>query len=278
MKTPMKTLGLIRIIGAAAATAAAVVTLAFAATVGQAARPPVIAWSPVTSPGIFDYGMVIVGQTDSQTFVLTNSGGSATGMLRASLSGDPTFTITADACTGTALGPGKSCNVTVQYAPTAAVSTTAMLSANGTRPASSASINLTGTGRSTTGPGDLELVFQGGSNPDPDPNGTRNYFYDFGTGGSQVFAVHNKSTTDTSNTLQLEFDGSTVAVSGDTCSTHTLAPGDTCQFVVTFTPPAGCNPGDLFDRPVAVFGLTNGFPNPYPYILLDAHGSCPTPP
>ena len=42
MKTPMKTLGLIRIIGAAAATAAAVVTLAFAATVGQAARPPVI--------------------------------------------------------------------------------------------------------------------------------------------------------------------------------------------------------------------------------------------
>ena len=46
MKTPMKTLGLIRIIGAAAATAAAVVTLAFAATVGQAARPPVIAWSP----------------------------------------------------------------------------------------------------------------------------------------------------------------------------------------------------------------------------------------
>jgi hypothetical protein len=51
----MKTLGLIRIIGAAAAPAAAVVTLAFAATVGQAARPPVIAWSPVTSPGIFDY-------------------------------------------------------------------------------------------------------------------------------------------------------------------------------------------------------------------------------
>ena len=60
MKTPMKTLGLIRIIGAAVATAAAVVTLMFAATVGQAARPPVIAWSPVTSPGTFDYGTVDV--------------------------------------------------------------------------------------------------------------------------------------------------------------------------------------------------------------------------
>src|SRR5262249_12334342 len=161
-------------------------------------------WSPVTSPSIFDYGTVIVGQTDSQTFVLTNSGGSATGMLRASLSGSATFTITADACTGTALGPGKSCNVTVQHAPTAAVSTTAMLSANGTRPPSSASINLTGTGRSTTGPGDLELI----SSPpatggEPDQNGTRNYMYDFGTGVTQNFAVHNKSTTDTSDTLQL---------------------------------------------------------------------------
>ena len=64
MKLPMKTLGLIRIIGAAAATAAAVVTLVFAATVGQAARLPAIAWSPVTSPGAFDYGAVNVGQAD----------------------------------------------------------------------------------------------------------------------------------------------------------------------------------------------------------------------
>ena len=114
MKTPMKTLGLIRIIGAAAATAAAVVTLAFAATVGQAARPPVIAWSPA-SP--FDYGTVDVGQADSQTFALTNSGGSATGMLSVTLGGAAEFTITADACSGTALGPGKTCNVMVQYPP-----------------------------------------------------------------------------------------------------------------------------------------------------------------
>ena len=276
----MKTLGLIRIIGAAAATAAAVVTLAFAATVGQAARPPVIAWSPVTSPGTFDYGAVDVSQADSQTFALTNSGGSATGMLRVSLSGSATFSITADGCTGTALGPRKSCNVTVQYAPTTAGQTTATLAANATRPASSASITLKGTGHSTTGPGDLVLQDgEGLMDNGTDSNGTKNYFYDFGTGATQIFNVHNKSTTDTSDTLQLEFDGSTIAISGDTCSNHTLAPGDTCQFVVTVTPPAVCNqPCNCFDTPVAVFGLTNGFPNPYPYILLDAHGSCPTPP
>jgi hypothetical protein len=135
----MKTLGLIRIIGAAAATAAAVVTLAFAATVGQAARPPAIAWSPATN-GTFDYGTVTVGQAESQTFALTNSGSSATGMLRVSLGGAATFSITADACTGTALGPAKSCNVTVQYAPTTTGQSTATLAANGTRPTSSTSI------------------------------------------------------------------------------------------------------------------------------------------
>ena len=146
MKTPMKTLGLIRTIGATVATTAAIVTLMFTATLGQAAGLPAIAWSPVTSPGTFDYGAVNVGQAASQTFALTNSGGSATGMLRVSLGTATEFSVTADACTGVALGPRKSCNVTVQYAPTTAGQTTATLAANGIRPAASASITLTGTG------------------------------------------------------------------------------------------------------------------------------------
>jgi hypothetical protein len=118
----------------------------FATTVGQAAGLPAIAWSPVTSPGTFDYGTVNVGQAESQTFALTNRGGSATGALRVSLGSGAEFSITADACTGTALGPRKSCSVTVQYAPTTAVQSTVTLAANGIRPAASASITLTGTG------------------------------------------------------------------------------------------------------------------------------------
>jgi Cep192 domain 4 len=144
--TPMKILGLIRVIGAASATAAALLTLMLAATVGQAARLPSIAWSPVTSPGTFDYGAVNVGQAASQTFALTNSGGSATGMLSVSLGTATEFSITADACTGTALGPRKSCNVTVQYVPTTAGQTTTTLAANGIRPSASATITLSGTG------------------------------------------------------------------------------------------------------------------------------------
>jgi len=117
-----------------------------AATVGQAAGLPAIAWSPVTSPGTFDYGTIPVGDGESQTFALTNSGRAATGALRVSLGSATEFSITADACTGTALGPRKSCNVTVQYAPTTAGQTTATLAANGIRPPAGASITLAGTG------------------------------------------------------------------------------------------------------------------------------------
>jgi hypothetical protein len=57
-----------------------------------------------------------------------------------------------------------------------------MLTANGTRPTSSASIALTGTGLGT-GSGDLALnpPATGGT---IDPHGTKDYFYDFGTGAT----------------------------------------------------------------------------------------------
>ena len=194
-------------------------------------------------------------------------------MLRASLSGSARFSITADGCTGTALGPHKSCNVTVQYAPTTAGQTTATLAANATRPSSSANITLNGTGRSTTGPGDLFLENLG-SDPNPDENGTKTYFYDFGAVASatQDFAVHNRSITDTSNTLNLFLNNnSNFAVSSDSCTGQALAPGQTRVFQLTFTAPAVCNPGTLFDTAVGVFVQTNN----YPYIVLSAQGSCP---
>ena len=269
----MKTLGLIRIIGAAAATAAAVVTLMFAATVGQAARPPVIAWSPVTSSGTFDYMTVDVGQAVSQTFVLTNSGGSATGMLRASLSGSGTFTITADACTGTAVGPGKSCNVTVQFLPTTAGQSFATLAANGKKPPSSASINLTGTGRITTGPGDLVLDpgFFGGT----DEFGTKSYEDALvGSPTTQTFTVTNQSTTAASNPLSVALDNPAVpfVLFNDGCTEASLAPnGGSCEFDLTFTAPAGCTPGQDFTARVHVGSQTND----HAYIILDVVGACP---
>src|SRR6266542_3552007 len=130
-----------RTIGALAAAVALLMPAA-----GQAEGEPALAFTPSTN-GAYDYGTVVVCQTASQTFTLTNSGGSATAALTVALTGSAAFTKTADACTATSLGPGKSCSVTVVYSPTAAgQSDTATLTASGRKAAATTSLTLTGTG------------------------------------------------------------------------------------------------------------------------------------
>jgi len=125
----------------AVACAAAVLAVAMG---GQADRSPSLEWSPTTN-GSFDFGLVGVGKTASQTFTLTNSGGSASAALTVELSGPAAFTITDDTCTATSLGPRKSCTVSVEYAPTASgASGAATLDANGVKADASASAKLSG--------------------------------------------------------------------------------------------------------------------------------------
>src|SRR5881397_48266 len=104
---------LIQTVGALAAVALLV------PAAGQAGGAPALGFTPSTN-GAYDYGTVVVCQTASRTFTLTNSGGSATAALTVALTGSAAFTKTADACTATSLGPGKSCSVTVTYSPAAA--------------------------------------------------------------------------------------------------------------------------------------------------------------
>jgi hypothetical protein len=137
--SPMKT----RFWLASGLTGAALVLLTVAGQQAGGATAPAITWSPSTN-GTFDYGMVNVGQTASQEFTLTNSGGRASGTLTIAQSGSAAFTITADDCTGNSLGPGKTCGVTVEFAPTVAGSENAMVTATGEH--ASASLNLTGNG------------------------------------------------------------------------------------------------------------------------------------
>lgn len=76
--------------------------MAVPGTAGAAHRPrpqPALAFTPP-----YDYGLVTVGQTASQTFTLANSGGSASGAITATLTASAEFTKTADTCTGTSLG------------------------------------------------------------------------------------------------------------------------------------------------------------------------------
>src|SRR5215469_15148994 len=104
--------GLIR--RAVVVTSAVVIVSGAAAGVAAAsAGPPVLAFIP--SP--FDFGQVSVGLPASQTFTLANTGGRASRGLTVTVSGSAAFTISADTCPATRLGPGASCTVTVQFAP-----------------------------------------------------------------------------------------------------------------------------------------------------------------
>ena len=116
------------------------IAIALFASAGQAAGPPSIAFTPAS----VSFGSVPSGSS-SQTITLKNTGGSASSALSISLSGSPAFTIAADGCTGTSLGPSKSCTVKVTYAPTTSGSTdAATLTATAIKPAATASATLTG--------------------------------------------------------------------------------------------------------------------------------------
>ena len=129
-----------RIAAAGAAGALAAAMVAAAAGPAAAGGPPVLAFTP--SP--FDYGPVTPGQTATETFTLANTGGSASGMTTIALSGSAEFTITAQRCPGVGLGPGMTCTVTVQFAPSTGGTVTARLTATSKK--ASATDSLTGTG------------------------------------------------------------------------------------------------------------------------------------
>jgi hypothetical protein len=128
---------------AAVAAGAMAVVLGTGVGVASASGAPVLAFSPASH----DYQQVPVGQTPAptQVFTLKNTGGSATSVLKITLPPGP-FSITANTCTGTSLGPGKSCTVTVQFAPTATGGASATLTAMSNKPAAMASAALSGTG------------------------------------------------------------------------------------------------------------------------------------
>ena len=107
--------------------------------------PPSLTFSHSSSP--YNYGSVTVGNTASQVFTLTNSGGSGSGVLKlAPLSPTSTpFHTTNDHCSATSLGPGMSCSVTVIFAPTGPGLNTATLTATSAKGATAA-LSLIGTG------------------------------------------------------------------------------------------------------------------------------------
>jgi hypothetical protein len=134
------------------------VALAVLVPIASGASAP----SLTSSPSTWDYGTIDANTTASKTFVFTNTGSGSTGELTVSLTGSSAFTNTGDTCTGRALGPNKTCSVTVEYAPTSTSSTD-----SGTLTVSSrkTSTSATLTGKSTNQAPIVELTAESTTPP-----------------------------------------------------------------------------------------------------------------
>ena len=145
---PLQMIGVPRRRAAAAAGTAmlaAATVLAGTAPAGAASPPgPGLAFTPANG----DYGPIAVDTTTVNDFTLANQGGTATGALTLTLFGEGSgaFTIAADTCRKTSLGPGESCRFKVKFHPISATSYTVTLTATSRRPGVTATLALTGTG------------------------------------------------------------------------------------------------------------------------------------
>jgi hypothetical protein len=158
---------LARLLTGAATLLLAMTGLAVIGTSAAAAAVAKLAWS-----GTANFGTLNAGDSSSGQFTLTNTGTKRSKALTVSLSGSPAFSITSDGCSGKKLRKGKSCTVTVEYAPAdAGQQDTATLTASTAKV--SGSISLTGassnltttvvTDNATTVPGGPPPVTFGGT-------------------------------------------------------------------------------------------------------------------
>jgi hypothetical protein len=179
------------------------------------------AWSPQTSPSLYDYGSVPATTTAAKTFHLTNTGTTRIGPLRIILAANPgAFRKMRDTCKGKTLAPGKSCLVRITYTPAAAdeSDSTEVLAQNIKDTATYAGLGLTGS--SPAGTPNLEIT---------PTNGPGVYDF-FSTSGTQAFTLTNNGTG--AADIQLIEGGSDgplqVDFSAQTCPA-TLGPGSSCN-------------------------------------------------
>jgi hypothetical protein len=178
----------------------------------------------IATPGALSFGAVRPGLTGSpQTVTLTNDGGSTVQVVSTTLTGDPSFSLAADACSGTALATGSACTVQVAFAPTTLGTLSASLSFSDDAANSPQIVAASGSGVQpavSLSPSSLAFGNQ--------VLGT--------TSASQSVVVTN-SGTDTLNvgtaTVAAPF-----AMVADACSNTAVAAGSSCTIQVNFAPSA----------------------------------------
>ncbi len=90
----------------------------------------------------------IASASSTHSFTVTNTGGSSTGTLSATLSNTTDFAITSQNCSGTALAPAGTCQVTVKFTPSAVGNALGSVVVQAS-PGGQASASIGGTGTAT---------------------------------------------------------------------------------------------------------------------------------
>ncbi len=176
------------------------------------------------SPTSHSYGNVVVGQTGSRTFTITNSGDVATTVAVGGNAGGP-FTLGTSTCSAP-LAAGGSCTIVVNFTPSAAGPISGMFTA--TAGAATAMASISGTG---IPPAQLTIT----------PT-TRDYGSVItGANTDLTFTVGNSGGA-TSGAVSFSLGGADASqfavVAGGTCvsGSTTLSPAATCTVVLRFAP------------------------------------------
>ncbi|MFN8150219.1 MAG: choice-of-anchor D domain-containing protein [Solirubrobacterales bacterium] len=203
------------------------------------------------SPADHDFGTVATNDSEQAAFAVTNDGDVPSGTLAApSLGGtDPgQFSVASDTCSGSALAPGATCTVEVDFEPSATGAKSATVTVSGT-PGGNAKADLSGTGANpatllvTPSTRDFGNVTVGAN------SSVRSFTVD-NTGGVTSHPI----TVSITGTNADQF----AATGTDTCSGQTLAPGAQCTISARFSPTSSGYKEAKFDATASGAGGTGG--------------------
>lgn len=175
------------------------------------------------APGNQGFGSVVLGGSSAKiAFTASNTGGIATGTLAAA-TGDPSFTISEDLCSGKKLDPGASCTLNVAFTPSGqAGAKQATLTVSAT-PGGAATSSLTGTALT---PGALEVT---------PPTVTFAATRIGSTSAATELTVKNTGGAPTGVPGISLSDATHFTITSNLCTTA-LAAGATCKVKVAFAP------------------------------------------
>jgi centrosomal CEP192-like protein/HYDIN/CFA65/VesB family protein/ASPM-SPD-2-Hydin domain-containing protein len=176
------------------------------------------------SPSSVSFGAVRQGKTASpQTVTLTNDGGTIVHVTSATVSGDPSFSVAVDSCSGAALSVGTACTVQIGFAPTTLGSLLGSLSFSDDAANSPQAVALSGSGvQPAVSLSATSLAF-----------------------GNQVVGTKSANqpvVVTNTGTDSLNVGTATVAapfaIASDGCSNTAVAAGSSCTIQVDFAPTA----------------------------------------